>query len=404
MISKDIKDWSILIYANGNNELEPEISNAKKISETVGSNENVNIIMQIAREDRNLARLLRPLETFPDSDDKWIGVRKYLIGLNNSKHLETISDINMADAKNLYDFIIWAVENFPARHYMLILGGHGYQFVGCMTDYSGKIPYIMGIPELCNAIDFACKYSNIKIDLLLMDTCYSNFIEVVYELGKTPEHGVKYMLTYIINGPIAGFPYNQIISILQSNSKDDCIEHLTELLVESFTSDTVVFKIDYNELNVIKSLFSDLARVYINLDKEHKIGLSQIFSDNKIYTPYYEIVNNISNKMNNLICGYKKISKYNYPLINIANKPAKDMYIIRLYNKLAFSHNNYWTELLYNINKRLLYESNDYPNFAPVILTPKAIYTYISIMNRSQDSEYKNKIFLNLIKYKNWKI
>lgn len=402
MISGDKKEWSILIYANGNNELEPEIAQSKAKAEIIGSDKNVNVVMQIAREDRNLARILRPFDNIPKSDDEWTGVRRYLIGLNNSKHLETLDEVNMSDGKCLYNFIVWAVKNFPARHYMLILGGHGYQFVGCMTDYSGRIPYIMGIPELCNSIDFACEHSQIKIDILLMDTCYSNFIEVVYELGKLPEHGVLYMLTYIINGPLVGLPYNEIISLVQI-SIEVCNEQLIKLLLNKINYNIVAFKIDYHELNNIKNLFNDLAKAYDNLNEENKISLPQLFIADNNNTAYNKIVDEISTRMNVLILGYKRNSSSIYPLINVANKPAGDKYVIRLYNKLAFSHNNYWTKFLFNVDNKFKNHFDELPCFNPVVLSPKAVYAYISLMNKTQSSECKSKIFFNLIKYKKWR-
>lgn len=404
MDSENIKEWSILIYANGNNELEPEIANSKKLAETVGSNENVNVVMQIARESKNLVKTLRPFDNFEIDEDQWIGTRRYLVGKRNSKLLEKLNNINMANPKNLYDFIVWAVENFPAQHYMLILGGHGYQFVGCMTDYSGRLPYIMGFPEINNAIDLACEYCKIKFEYLFLDTCYANFIEVINEFGKKENHLVNYLITYIINGPLIGFPINKIISIIQENHYECNPKALLKIIIDNMTFDVVAIKIDYYILNSIKLLFNDLAKTYLSLNEKNQIDLAQIFNNKSDNMPYTEIVNSINTKMNSLIFGYKKCSNYNYPLVNIANKPAKDMYIIRLYNKLDFSKDNDWVKLLYNTNKKLLNEYNYFSALKPVVLTPKAVYAYIIIMNKSQDLNTKNKIFLDLIKYKGWEI
>jgi hypothetical protein len=39
--------------------------------------------------------------------------------------LETLPETNTGDPRHLYDFVCWAVKNFPARHYALILWNHG---------------------------------------------------------------------------------------------------------------------------------------------------------------------------------------------------------------------------------------------------------------------------------------
>ena len=402
---KFMKDWSILIFANGNNDLEPEIYNAKLSAETVGSNQNVNVVMQIGREDRNLARILRPFEAIPDAEDEWKGVRRYLIGLNGSDLIETLCSTNMADAASLYNFIIWAAENFPAKHYMLLLGGHGYQFVGCMTDYSGTSPYIMGITELCNALDLACRYSEIKIDLLLMDTCYFNFIEVLYELGKIPDHGVKYMMTYIINGPLVGIPYNQLISIVQSNYMVDRIESMAELFIEHFNYDLIAFKIDWIQLRVIKERFNDLAKIYVNLSEKVKVSLPQMFMINNTNMPYSELIADITTQIRSLIIRYRRNLNNNYPLINVANKATNDKDVIMLYSKLGFSNNNCWTGLLYNNKEKpLILAPHDPLALKPVIMSPKAVYAYISVMNPLCNTEGRKQIFINLVQYKAWKI
>lgn len=50
MKKTNIKQWTLLIYANGNNELEPEIWRSKLDAEKVGSSDNINVIMEIGRE------------------------------------------------------------------------------------------------------------------------------------------------------------------------------------------------------------------------------------------------------------------------------------------------------------------------------------------------------------------
>lgn len=402
MDNKNIKQWSILIYANGNNELEPEIANSKKIAETVGSNENVNVVMQIARESKDLVKILRPVETF-ENNDIWTGTRRYLIEKNNSKLISELNNINMADAKNLYNFIIWVAENYPARHYMLILGGHAYQFVGCMTDYSGKTPCIMGFPEMSNAIDLACEKMNINIEYLFLDTCYSNFIEVIYEFGKSINHSVNYLITYIINGPLMGFPLDKIITTIRENYQIENKQILLNLLVENIEYDFVAFKIDYYVLYTIKELFNNLATIYFNLSDKDKIGLPQLFNNKDSSMPYFKVVETIKLKMYSNICAYKKNLQNHFSLVNIANKPAKDMYVIGLYCKLAFAKKNNWVNLLYDTNSKLFSDNNSL-SLDPVILTSKAVYAYILVMNKSQSVKTKNKIFSELIKFKNWKI
>ena len=51
------KQWTLLIYANGNNDLEPEMWQAKLGAEKTGSSHNVDVIMQIRRENQQLIKV-----------------------------------------------------------------------------------------------------------------------------------------------------------------------------------------------------------------------------------------------------------------------------------------------------------------------------------------------------------
>jgi hypothetical protein len=160
---RELKDWTILNYANGNNEYEPEMYKALNDSASAGSDESVNIVMQIGRIEREVAKIIRPFEDFKNDDEMWTGVRRYHIREHKPEFLEDLGKINMADPKSLYEFITWGIENYPAKHFMLILGGHGAAFVGTLTDYSQEAPYIMGTVEMCRAINMILKIRVVKL-------------------------------------------------------------------------------------------------------------------------------------------------------------------------------------------------------------------------------------------------
>lgn len=84
----------------------------------------------------------------------------------------------MADPNNLYKFIKWGIKNYSAEKYMVVLSDHGSDFIGCMTDLSLNIPYIMGIPEMSEAINSAGANSECEIDILVLDMCYMNSVEL----------------------------------------------------------------------------------------------------------------------------------------------------------------------------------------------------------------------------------
>jgi hypothetical protein len=86
----------------------------------VGSSQQVQIVAQVDRFSGG----------FTGAGD-WTSTKRFYItqddDLNqvNSEVVEDLGETNMADANTLVDFVTWAVSNYPAEHYVLILSDHG---------------------------------------------------------------------------------------------------------------------------------------------------------------------------------------------------------------------------------------------------------------------------------------
>ena len=167
--------------------------------------------------------------------------------------LEDLNIINMADYKNLYKFILWGIEIFSAKKYMLIIAGHGFNLIN-LSDLCGDTPYTMGLYELCLAIREIEKNLKVEIDILNFDICNMNNIEVIYELAKNNNNPHKYMMTYINNGPLSGMNYGKLFESLDSRDIKDI---LREMIINS-EMDIVAVKINNKILKNIKSLTNKL--------------------------------------------------------------------------------------------------------------------------------------------------
>jgi hypothetical protein len=111
--------WTVMVFLNGDNNLEPEaVMNFRQMA-NVGSDERVNIIVQFDRLSENNHL------TTPD----WSQTLRFRVTRNMepipSEALEDIGEANMGDPKVLADFIKWARSKFPAQHYMLVIWDHG---------------------------------------------------------------------------------------------------------------------------------------------------------------------------------------------------------------------------------------------------------------------------------------
>jgi hypothetical protein len=379
------KEWTILIYANGNNDLEPEMYQAIENIKKAADHPAVNVVIELGRADELLVNLLRKTRP-PKPDDNWHGVRRYLARQNQLILLNQLGKINMAHPHSLMEFIKWGIRTFPAKRYMLILGGHGYQFVGTMTDYTQERPYIMGIPEMVKAIDLAGSAVKQKIDVLLLDTCYFNFIEVMYELGKNEHHTVQNALTYVFKGPIAGLPYNKIIDLAQEKQLSDTHTVVKEL-IDILPSDLVSFTIDHERLKAIKEQFNQFA-LTLDRSEEPFNGTTNL--------PY-----DLSAMLFSLVIHFKKVLQPHEALIAVAKKPSRSPDLISRYYRLSFAQHNRWTYLL--SNKTFAADTaQEKSSLVPLTLSRQDIYAFISLMNPEVSFDCRDKMLEELFRQKKW--
>ena len=213
-----IRSWTVLIYANGNNELEPEITDTIEKLKLENINDDFNIVIQLARADKELVSKLRGnIES--EEKDRWSGVRRYLINDKGIMEIEVLEDINMAEPRALYEFLLWGLENYPSNNVMVILSGHGAGFIGAMTDFTYDKPYIMTLDGLINV--FYKLYENTKkrIEVLLLDCCYMNLLEIWYEFSNIPFNPIKYLIVASDDVKIEGISYIHFIRYLQVKEK-----------------------------------------------------------------------------------------------------------------------------------------------------------------------------------------
>jgi hypothetical protein len=104
-----IKNWTIMVYLAGDNDLDED--GARDIAEMakVGSSKDVNIIAQFDRAGED-------------------GTRRFYItegGGYPKDSIENLGETNTGDPKVLLNFLTWGIKEYPAQHYMAVLWNHG---------------------------------------------------------------------------------------------------------------------------------------------------------------------------------------------------------------------------------------------------------------------------------------
>lgn len=325
------KEWTVIMYLNGSNELAIEMENTFKQLCKINKS-NVNIVIQLSKAPIDLVRTIRQDDSSYAED--WTGTRRYSIINGNLEIVQSNEYINMADYRNLYDFIKWAANKFPAKRYMVSISGHGF-IVASLSDLCGKEPYIMGMYEMCTAIN---NLKNIiDIDILILDICNMNTIELIYELGKEKVNVVKYIMTYINNGPLEGMDYNYIIQKID----DEPTNLILKNIVNKSKQNLVAIEVKHGKLEKIKELSNKLAYYWL-LNNEEKATKEEIKLYNDIYKKVDKVINQLILFAQNIEQRKRLIHLIFYNEYQIEDVES----FVRFYYKLAFTKNNYCSNLM----------------------------------------------------------
>jgi hypothetical protein len=247
--SKPVKEWTILGYLAGDNNLDGAAVEDINEMEVVGSTDQVNVVVQVDRSaDYNL------------NDDNWRSTRRFYItkGLDRrkitSELLKDLGPTNTGDSRFVDDFIRETVSDYPAQRYMLVLWNHGSGFYVPPEMLAGEEApsgreltararpklkrsffhvtrsQVLSLPppqrgicyddgsqdcldnkELKNVIAYMQKcIGDRKVDVIGMDACLMTMLEVAYQIR---DHALVLVGSEEVE-PGEGWPYDRILGEL----------------------------------------------------------------------------------------------------------------------------------------------------------------------------------------------
>ncbi len=135
--------------------------------------------------------------------------------------VEELGEVDMGDPQALVDFIEWSVTNFPADHYMLVIGSHGGGWRGIGPDDGGGQESMLLLPEIDAALATARADLGIdKFDIVGFDACLMAVTDVAVML----EPHADYVLFSQEVIPSNGWEYYNSITAMQQNPDWDAFQ------------------------------------------------------------------------------------------------------------------------------------------------------------------------------------
>jgi hypothetical protein len=200
-----------MVYLDADNNLESAGIKDLNEMETVGSSDNLAIIVQMDR-----------IPGYDSSNGNWTETRRYYVTKDNdiqninSDLLENLGELNMGDNSTLSSFVNWSMQTYPAQHYALILWDHGGSCAtgpGACWDDTNPQDDCLTLEEIKEALANITRIVGKKIDVLAFDACLMGTIEVAYQVR---DH-VNYMVASEETEPNDGCPYDMILTELAAS-------------------------------------------------------------------------------------------------------------------------------------------------------------------------------------------
>jgi len=318
MPKKTEKQWTIMVYMAGDNNLDPEGVVDLREMKKVGSTDKLNVIAQFDRAQGHMSQryfLRKGTKIAADSVDK-------------------VGKVNTGDPKRLNEFIAWGVKQYPAKHYLLVLWNHGQgwddtdiyadeRFRSLRRLTTGRIRHSLFHSTVKRALERAKRdvtYRAIlldddakdfldnqemkqvlaktkkllkhNLDILGMDACLMSMAEVGYQAHVSTDFTVGSEETE----PGEGWPYNTILSALAKNpamTPRDLSSLIVEKYLASYTpSDGVTCSAcDLSKADALATAVAGLANALKASLSDHA-ALQRILSI-RTQVQSYEVTDNV---------------------------------------------------------------------------------------------------------------
>jgi len=278
-------EWTVMVYVDGDNNLEDAAIDDFLEMATVGSvTDEMNIVVQLDR-----------IDGYDTQYDNWTDTKRFYVreGMipTPANAVQDLGEVDMADPAELTEFITWAINNYPADKYMLVLWNHGdgwrkrFPFAprGVIWDDTNDENFLT-MAKLLEALNNVGQ----KIDIVAFDACLMGMVEVAYTLSQLT-FPPDYMVGSEEVEPGDGWPYDTILNELKTDPLMNSLGLATlipEKYAESYGPDDAVTQsaIDINKIDGIDELtqrVDNLADAI--LDSTDSLGILDAFQNAQCY-------------------------------------------------------------------------------------------------------------------------
>lgn len=284
--------WTFMVYMAGDNNLSEAGEEDLRELRTVGSTDEVHIVVQYDNAGAE-------------------GTRRYRVLAEGDDLVETLGPTDSGDPNVLVDFVTWAHSTYPAERYALVLWNHGGGWEPSAIDeiaqevrapsygpregveraasplrrvfFRPSLAAILGLPSpqeraICSDDGTGHSLDTVELgrvlakvvdvlggplDLLGMDACLMSSLEVAYQARPY----VRYVVASEESEPNEGWPYDTVLPALVANHDlptAALAAHIVDAYVRSYddagyAGDVTQAALDLSQLDAVAAALDRLA-------------------------------------------------------------------------------------------------------------------------------------------------
>lgn len=216
--------WTVLTYMIADTNLEYFQMEDMREQAAVGSRPGFNLVSLLDRSEGYSDEAVLGLDNF--SGAKYIEVKK-----GTSEVREDLGAVNTGDPEVLADFLAWAIKEYPAANYALVLNDHGSSWPGVGADGSHDNDQLT-LPELHDGIAAGLEAAGLdKLDLVGFDAC----LMATYETASTLADVADRMLSSQELEPGYGWDY----TTLETAARGGTVDEVASSIIKGFAEQSL---------------------------------------------------------------------------------------------------------------------------------------------------------------------
>lgn len=219
-----VREWNLLVFINGKNDLDQFGGMNINQMEMTGSTDQMNILVQWA--------------SLANKTTKRLYVKRDQSQQVTSPVLQDLGpNVDMGDYRSLVDFAQWSQQNFPAKHYFIVVWNHGSGWHQSLDgnrinrdisndDLTG---HSIRTEELAYAMGQIARIIGHKVDIYGSDACLMGMVEVAAQMANF----VDVFVGSEEVEPGEGWPYATFVAKWATNPYAPA-EEVAKLLTQEF--------------------------------------------------------------------------------------------------------------------------------------------------------------------------